>query len=55
MYVPMIKKGDAIRAAGVAEVVASKSDKYQKGTRVTGSLGWFEYAVVKDSDLRPAP
>jgi len=55
MYVPLIKKGEAIRAAAVAEVVASKSDKFKKGTRVTGQMGWFDYAVVKDSEVRPAP
>lgn len=48
-YLPPIQKGEAIRASGVAEVLASNSQKYKQGDRVMGRFGWFDVGVVPDS------
>jgi NADPH-dependent curcumin reductase CurA len=51
LYVPPVYKGDPVRASGLATVLASKSDKYAVGDRVTGSFAWFDYGVVPDSKV----
>ncbi|HRW37200.1 MAG TPA: NADP-dependent oxidoreductase [Aquihabitans sp.] len=47
-YLPPLELGDPIRAAGVAEVVASRCDAYAVGDVVTTLTGLQELAVVRD-------
>jgi len=44
-YAPKMDKGQPVRATLIGEVIASKSEKYRKGTRVVTSGGWSEYNV----------
>jgi len=48
MYAPPILAGEPVKAGILGEVVASKSQKYKKGDRLTAGGVWAEYAVVKD-------
>src|SRR4051794_36950452 len=41
-YVPAVKIGEVMRAAGVGEVVESRSERYPEGAMVSGLLGWQE-------------
>lgn len=52
LYVPPVKKGEVMRSYGIGEVVESNADSLKKGTLVTGSTGWADYAVVKASEVR---
>ncbi len=45
-YLPPVGIGEVMRAAGLGEVVASKSPNYAVGQTLQGLLGWQEYAVV---------
>lgn len=51
LYVAPVLKGDIVRATAVARVLQSKSSKYPEGTRVVGSMGWFDFGVVKETSL----
>lgn len=53
LYVPPVQKGEVMRAFGIGEVIESNVDSLKKGTLVTGSLGWTDYAVVKADEVRP--
>lgn len=57
LYVPPINKGDPVRAGLLAEVVASKSDKFKKGMLINGWGGWAEYNVIHETGrlLHEAP
>ncbi|KAI5370488.1 Putative GroES-like superfamily, alcohol dehydrogenase-like, NAD(P)-binding domain superfamily [Septoria linicola] len=55
LYVPPVKLGSPMQARGLAEVIESKSQKFQKGDVVIASTGWSEYAVVKEAQTQPAP
>lgn len=50
LYVPPIKKGEAVRSFGIGEIIESKSDKYKVGDRVScwPDLGWREYSILTD-------
>ncbi|OBF12623.1 MULTISPECIES: NADP-dependent oxidoreductase [unclassified Mycobacterium] len=50
-YLPPVGLGEVMRAAGIGEVVASKSPAYQVGQQVQGLLGWQEYAVLTDTAM----
>ncbi|OBH88137.1 NADP-dependent oxidoreductase [Mycobacterium sp. E2989] len=50
-YLPPVGLGEVMRAAGIGEVVASKSPAYQAGQQVQGLLGWQEYAVLTDTAM----
>ncbi|OBH87767.1 NADP-dependent oxidoreductase [Mycobacterium scrofulaceum] len=50
-YLPPVGLGEVMRAAGIGEVVASKSPNYAVGQRVQGLLGWQEYAVLTDTAM----
>lgn len=47
-YLPPVQLGEAIRAAGVGEIVASRSPAYAVGDVVTTLSGFQEYSVVRD-------
>lgn len=50
-YRPPILKGQVVRSLGLGEVIESKSEKYQVGDIVNGSLGWEDKAVVHESSI----
>lgn len=50
-YLPPVGIGEVMRAAGIGEVVASKSSTYAVGQQVQGLLGWQEYAVLTDTSM----
>ncbi|BFZ56552.1 quinone oxidoreductase [Savitreella phatthalungensis] len=56
-YIKLPNEGDVMPARGLAEVVAAgpEAKKYKVGDRVTGTVGWAEYALVSESDVNPAP
>ena len=45
-YLPPIGIGQVIRSAGVGEVVASNSERYEPGDLVFGMTGWQDYVVA---------
>jgi NADPH-dependent curcumin reductase CurA len=47
-YLPPVQLGEVIRAAGIAEVVASRCDAYAVGDVITTLTGFQEYAIVRD-------
>lgn len=52
LYVPPVQKGEVMRSYGIGEVIESNVDSLKKGTFVTGSLGWKNYAVVNANEVR---
>ena len=54
-YIPPVELGDIMRSSGVAEVVESRNDEFPVGTRVTGMIGWTEYAVSRGAGLNKLP
>lgn len=50
-YVTPILKGEVVSALGLAEVLESKSSKFQKGDIVSGLFGWLEELVVSEDNL----
>jgi NADPH-dependent curcumin reductase len=52
-YVPPVGIGEVMRAIGVGEVVASRSDKVGEGDYVTGLFGIQEYATLPGDALTP--
>lgn len=50
-YLPPVGIGEVMRAAGIGEVVASKSPRFEVGQTVQGLLGWQEYAVVGETSM----
>lgn len=50
-YIPPVQEGETMRTFGLGEVVASKSEKYAAGDKVTGVLEWANYAVVHEARL----
>ncbi|KAK3068953.1 quinone oxidoreductase [Teratosphaeriaceae sp. CCFEE 6253] len=55
LYVPPVKEGEPMRARGLAEVIESKSSKWQKSDWLFANSGWSEYAVIPASQAQPAP
>ena len=54
-YMPLPDEGDIMPARGLCEVVeAGSSSKFQKGDLVLGSVGWTQYATLKDEQLQKA-
>jgi NADPH-dependent curcumin reductase CurA len=49
-YLPAIELGDVVRAAGLAQVVESRSDAYAVGDLVMGLPGWQEYWLLTPDD-----
>lgn len=54
-YVPSFEVGQVIESGAVAEVVESRSLKFQPGDIVTGMFGWRLYNVVKADGLMKVP
>ncbi len=54
-YIPPVELGEIMRSSGVAEVVESRSEHFAVGDRVTGLIGWTEYAVSKGAGLHKLP
>jgi hypothetical protein len=54
-YIPPVELGDIMRSSGVGEVVESKHSSFAVGDRVTGMIGWTEYAVSDGTGLRKLP
>jgi len=54
-YIPPVGLGEIMRSSGVAEVVESRNDRFPVGSRVSGLIGWTEYAVGDGSGLRSLP
>lgn len=52
-YLPPIEPGQIMRAAALAEVIESPSNKFKKGDIVFVATGWSEYAVVKADSALP--
>lgn len=50
-YVPAVPVGGVMRSFGVAEVVESRSSRYQVGDIVAGLTGWQEWCVIADADV----
>lgn len=48
-YLPPVGIGEVMRAIGLGRVMASRHPGYPEGRRVTGLLGWQEWAVVSDA------
>ncbi|MHB1988696.1 MAG: NADP-dependent oxidoreductase [Acidimicrobiales bacterium] len=49
-YLPPIAIGEVVRGAGIAEVVASNSDRYREGQLVFGMPGWQDYALAGETE-----
>ncbi|MEM9056978.1 MAG: NADP-dependent oxidoreductase [Pseudomonadota bacterium] len=54
-YIPPVELGDVMRSSGVGEVVESRHDGFAVGDRVTGLIGWTEYAVTTGKGLHKLP
>jgi NADPH-dependent curcumin reductase CurA len=50
-YVAPTEIGEVMRGSGVGEVVASKASHIAVGDKVTGMLGWQDYATLAAKDL----
>lgn len=50
-YRPPVKEGEIVSALGLGEVLESKSEKFNVGDKVVGSLGWATEAVVHESAI----
>jgi NADPH-dependent curcumin reductase CurA len=47
-YLPPVRLGEVIRAAGIGEVVESRCDAYAVGDVVTTLTGFQEYVIIRD-------
>jgi NADPH-dependent curcumin reductase CurA len=54
-YIPPFEVGQVIESGAVAEVMESRSSKFQPGDIVTGMFGWRLYNVVKAEGLMKVP
>lgn len=54
-YMPPVEPGGVMRAFGIGEVIASRSDRLPEGTWVTGFTGVQTHGVFRDRALRPIP
>src|SRR6476646_5183511 len=52
-YLPAVRIGDVVRAAGLGEVVESRREGYNPGDLVMGLPGWQEYWHLADGDELP--
>ncbi|AJD89651.1 hypothetical protein JMA_03340 [Jeotgalibacillus malaysiensis] len=51
-YIEPFKLDEVLSSAVIGQVEESKSDRFSKGDVVIGSLGWQEYSVVKENEIR---
>ncbi|MGB5490169.1 MAG: NADP-dependent oxidoreductase [Woeseiaceae bacterium] len=54
-YIPPVELGEIMRSSGVAEVVESRNPNFAKGDRLSGMIGWTEYAVSTGEGLHKLP
>jgi len=54
-YIPPVELGEVMRSSGVAEVVDSRNPKFSVGDKVSGMIGWTEYAVSTGKGLQKLP
>ena len=52
-YIPAVKIGEVVRAAGVGEVVASNNPNFSVGAKVQGAFGWQDYCVTDGGGFWP--
>lgn len=52
-YVAPTEIGEVMRGSGVGEVVASNAAQFAVGDKVSGMLGWQDYATLAAKDLTP--
>ncbi|WPH00032.1 Hypothetical protein R9X50_00285500 [Acrodontium crateriforme] len=55
MYAPPVQVGTPMHAAGLGEVIESKSSKFKKGDFVVGRTQWAEHAIIPAAEARAAP
>ena len=53
LYRPPVPQDGVMHAGSVAQVVESKSSKYNKGDKVLAPTGWAEYSVQNAKDCQP--
>ncbi|KAK4943501.1 quinone oxidoreductase [Elasticomyces elasticus] len=53
LYIKPVELKASMAARGLAEVIASTSDRLQIGTIVQGPVGWNEYGVLGEADCTP--
>jgi NADPH-dependent curcumin reductase CurA len=51
-YAAGLKIGDTIESAGIGEIIASGSERFQPGDMVVGGLGWTEALLHPDRGLQ---
>jgi NADPH:quinone reductase len=51
-YVPPFQLHEVLNGGVVGEVVESKSNHFEKGTVVVGNLGWQDYSIAGERDVR---
>lgn len=51
-YVPPFELNAVIKSGVIGQVIESNSAQFQKNDIVTGQLGWQEYSVVSESEIR---
>jgi NADPH-dependent curcumin reductase CurA len=54
-YSEPVEIGSVMPGHGIGEVLASRSPKLAPGARVSGPIGWREYAVLDATRLEPVP
>lgn len=54
-YVPPVGLGEVMRGLAVGEVVASEDPDFEPGQRVSGVIGWQEYAALPGSEVTAVP
>jgi len=51
-YIPPFELDSVIKSGVIGQVVASKTPNFEKNDVVMGTLGWQEYSVVKEKEIR---
>ena len=51
-YVPPFQLNEVLNGGVVGEVVESKSNNFAKGNVVVGNLGWQDYSIAGEKDIR---
>jgi NADPH-dependent curcumin reductase CurA len=54
-YLPAVKLGDVMRGGAIGVVEESRNPNFKAGDRVSGLLGWQEYAVSDGTGLTKLP
>lgn len=51
-YVPPFQLNEVLNGGVVAEVIESKSKEFEKGDIVVGNLGWQDYSIADEKEIR---